>query len=179
MDTRTRGCVRLSGTGGGVSFTSRGSEGAADSLDAAAGCSRRPAGSPSLITKALRGHSSHPLPSPAALALAAGRCWPGQDFPLPSFGKLAQLPVTWGGGRERGRPGQGTRVFRTATLPVSFPGEWPWPQRLSSKSQGRSSGGLGVVPRSFELPAPGFQQASCPRPSLQIPDACGLQGGSA
>lgn len=112
---------------------------AGQSLGRGCGCSRRPAGSQSLVTKALRSHSSHPLPSRRAQARAARRSQPGQGFPLPSFGKLAPQPVRRGGGAGQGAAGRA--VFRTAPSPASFPGEWrkpPWPLYLSSRSEGRA-----------------------------------------
>lgn len=67
-------------------------------------------------------------------------------------------------------------MFRTATLPVSFPGEWPWPSAFPPGPRVAPRGKGWGVQRSFELPAPGFPRARCLRPSVQILDACGLQG---
>lgn len=161
-------------------------EPAADSRAAATGCSRRPAGSRSGNKGAARrGHCSHPLPSPAhpgaPWRAPAPRCGPGQDFPLRSFGKLAQLPVTLGGGAGKGVTLGGARQcseLRHCLFPLRT-------ARATGKSC-RGSRALPPVPGSrlrraragLKSPRGAPGQPVSPRPSLQPRVACGLPEGS-
>lgn len=172
-NTRTRGCALFSGAAGGVRLTPTGTEGAAESRDAATGCAQRPAGSRSLVTKALRGHSSHPLPSPASPGARRPEEPAGSGFPSAEFREVS-LAARYAGrrGGKGGSPGgarEGSKLRHRLFL-FRARGE-------SCRGPRTSPSGPRVTP-GFELPGRRVQLFRGPRSSLQILDVWGLPEGS-
>lgn len=96
-------------------------EPAADSRAAAMGAPGGPRG-PGAVTKARRGHRSHPLPSPARPGLRRPEVLAGSGFPSAEFREVSSAARYDGSrGGEGGDPRRCTRVFRAATQPVSSP----------------------------------------------------------
>lgn len=111
-----------------------------------------------------------------ARARAAPRCRAGQDFPLPSFGKLAPRPVTREEGRGGGRPGRARlgserrqRLFLFRASGEGCPG--PRAPPLGAPRSHLPG------PRGLWTPSPCVQRARGPRPSLQTRDTRGLPEG--
>lgn len=157
------GSVLLRRAGKGGRFSGRGD----------AGCSQRPAGSRSLVTKALRGHSSHPLPSPASPSARRPKEPAGSGFPSAEFREVSPA-ARYAGRRDRkgGSPGGARECSKLRHRLFLFRacGE-------SCRGPRTSPPGPRVTP-GFELSAGRVQLSRGPRPSLQILDVWGLPEGS-